>query len=184
MVTNINLVSPEEKDKPKLSGGVSLALSISLLVITVGVYFALGQISNAYQREKSNLENQIQEEKAKISGPNFSDVTDFQGKLNLLEKIIAEHVYLEDFLKNLSKFVLPEVRFTELQWDYSGDNLSIKGIAPNFDSLSREIILLKSCPFIKSIEFKNAVQSVAMGTGQAGVQFEVKAGIKKEIYNK
>jgi len=184
MVTNINLVSPEEKNKPKLSGRTSLALSISLLVVAVGVYFALGQISNSYQREKSNVESQIQEEKAKISGPNFSDVADFQGKLNLLEKIIGDHVYLDGFLKNLSKFVLPEVRFTELQWDYSGDNLSIKGIAPNFDSLSREIILLKNCPLVESIEFKNAAQSGAAGTGQVGVQFEMSAEIKKEAYNK
>jgi Tfp pilus assembly protein PilN len=183
MVTNINLASPESEKKVVFSGKVSLILSLVLLFLAVGIYAAVSFISNRYKSENAQIENQIQTENAKISGPEYAEMADFQEKLNLIEKVLEDHVYFENYIKNFSKYVLPEVRLSKFDWKNEGSEVAVSGIAPNFDTLSKELILLKNSPLIQSVEFKSAAES-SNSEGQSGINFELSANIKKEALNK
>jgi Tfp pilus assembly protein PilN len=182
MVTNINLASPESESKPKLTGKTTLVLSISLLVVTVVVYLALNFVSTRYAGQKTKIENQIAQETAKIGGAEFSDIADFQVRLDTLKKITDEHVRLDLFLRDFSKFVLPEVRVGSLAWEYEKNSLSVSGSTPNFDVLTREIILLKSSPLVQSVEFNGG--DAGSEAGQNNVTFSLSIKIAKEKYNK
>lgn len=182
MVTNINLVSPESGKKVSLTGKTTLILSVLLLLLTIGIYVAVRFLSNYYLREKNQVENQIQEESAKISGLEYAELADFQERLNLAENILGDHAYFDSYLKNFSKYVLSDVRLTSLDWKDRGGEVAILGMAANFDALSRELILLKNSPMIQSVEFKNATESSST-EGQSGVKFDLTAKIKKEALN-
>ena len=183
MVTNINLASPESEKKIVFSGKVSLILSLTLLFLAIGIYAAVSFISSRYKSENIKIETQIRTENAKISGPEYAEMADFQEKLNLIEKVLEDHVYFESCLKNFSKYVLPEVRLSKFDWKSGGNQVAVSGIAPNFDVLSRELILLKNSPLVQSVEFKSATESLN-SQGQSGINFELSANIKKEALNK
>lgn len=183
MVTNINLVSSESEKKASLTGKTTLILSALLLLLTIGIFAAVSFLSNYYLREKEQVESQIQTESAKISGPEYAEMADFQERLNLVDKILGDHIYFDSCLKNFSKYILPEVRLTEFNWKGEGNEIAVSGITTNFDTLSRELILLKNSPIIQSVEFKNAMESLS-AEGQSEITFGLTAKMKKEALNK
>ncbi|MDD5489557.1 MAG: PilN domain-containing protein [Candidatus Moranbacteria bacterium] len=183
MVTNINLAAPERQNKINLSGKASLVLSVLLLVVVVGVYAVIVFISSRTLNQEKQIESQIQAESAKISGPEFAEMADFQDRLSLIDKILGDHIYFDGYVKNFSKYILPEVRLTSLGWKDDGSEISVSGTAPNFDALSRELILLKNSPIVQSVEFNSATEAKGQ-EGQSGVTFSLMAKIKKEALNK
>jgi Tfp pilus assembly protein PilN len=184
MVTNINLVAPESERKISLTGKTSLVLSVSLVVLIVLAYFGLSIASKQYAAKKNEITLQVQQEKARIQGSEYAEIADFQQRLDLLDKIITEHPYADSFLRNFSKYILPEVKLSSFDWKSDGAKVSIKGTAPNFDVLSRQMILLKSAPFVQSVEFKNATESSGSEGAQAGVSFGAEFIASKNAFDK
>lgn len=178
MVSNINLVSSEGEKKAGFSGKASLVTSVALLALVILGYTGLKILSSSYAKEKGAVETQIQSEKAKMSGPEYAELADFQERLVLLEQIIGDHSAYDSYLKNFSKYVMPGVRVSNLDWKNGGGELSISGIAANFDTLSRQLILFKNSPIIQSVEFKNAAES--LNEGSSGVKFTMTLKINKE----
>lgn len=182
MVTNINLVSPETEKKTRLTGKTSLVISLSLLALVVVIFFGLVIAKNSYTNEKNDLTKSIQQEKNKVAGPAYAEISDFQEKLMLLNGIIGDHVYVESYLRSFSHYILPEVHLTDFSWSGSDQTLKISGLAPNFDSLSKEVILLKTYAGIDSLELDSAGESQT--SGQSGVQFKISAKLNREAFNK
>jgi len=183
MVTNINLAAPESEKKINLSGKASLVLSVLLLIATVGIYAGVSFLASRYLNEKEQIENQIQMMSAKISGPEYAEMADFHEKLDLAGKILEDHIYFDSYIKNFSKYILPEVRLTKFDWKGEGNEIAISGTTANFDTLSRELILLKNSPIVQSVDFDSATESSG-AEGQSGVTFSLTAKIKKEALNK
>ncbi len=184
MVTNINLVSPEVENKNKLSGKTALVSSVLLLVMVTGTYIALRSVRSHYSRQEKDLSQQVEQTHSEIAGPNYEALADFQQRLILLGKIMDNHVYFESYLRNFSKYVLPEVRLLAFSWEGQGNKIEIKGIAPNFDVLSKELILLRGNDSIQSVELKSAKEVTATGTQQGGLNFDLAVTAKKDAFKK
>lgn len=183
MVSNINLAGTEFEKKPSLSGKSSLVISVALLVLAVVIYAFLSIYNNSLSSRKNNLESQIQQEKMKTQGPAYVKLADFQERLMLIKKIIGGYSYPEPYLRNFSQFVSPEVHLTSFSWKNDGQTMTISGIAPNFDSLSKEVILLKTDPEIDSLEFKQANEAAGAANSIPGVQFGIDAKLVPTALN-
>jgi len=183
MVTNINLVAPEEEKKTALSGKTTIVLSFSLLLAVLAVWLVLAQISRGYQSQQISTENQIQQEKNKISGQDYAALADFQERVDLLNRIIPDHSYFDVYLRNFSQYLLPGVSLINFKWDSSGDKVTLQGTSPSFDSLSKALILLKKYPNLASVELKNASEALSQN-GSVGISFEIDAVVNKTAYNK
>lgn len=179
MVTNINLVSPEGEEKRKFSGKLALFISVGLVVVILVAYGAISIFNRKFSSEQKNLDIQIQDEKTRISGTTYASIADFQERLNLLEKIIADHPYWNDYVKNFSRYLLPDVRLSSFSGSLGEGKISIKGVAPSYEVLSRQIILLQKFPGAKSVEFKNS-----SGATQGGIDFGLEITVNEEAFKK
>ena len=184
MVTNINLAAPEVKSKTLLTGKSTLTLSIALVLLTLLVFGAVLYFKNSYGAQAGQTESDMKKEKSKMSGTTYSDLFDFQKRLILLDGVLGSHSYWDSFLRNFSQYVIPDVRLTSLSFDEKEKTLNLKGIASNFEVLSREIILLKSYPGADSVEFKNATEGTTSGGGQSGVNFELNIKTNQSVFKK
>jgi Tfp pilus assembly protein PilN len=184
MVTNINLAAPENEKKTMLTGKAALVLSILLVLLTLFVFGAVSYFKNSYSVQAAQAESDINKEKAIMSGKTYSELFDFQERLTLLDGVLGNHSYWDSFLKNFSQYIIPDVHLTGLTFNDKDKTLNIKGIASNFEVLSREIILLKSYPGADSIEFKNASESTQSGDGQSGVSFELNIKTNPSVLKK
>src|SRR4030042_4448625 len=179
MTTSINLVSPENEDKRKFTGKTALFISVGLVIVILGAYGVISIFGRKYSSEQKNLEAQIQDEKTKISGPAYASVADFQERLNLLEKIIADHPYWSDYVKDFSRYLLPDVRLSSFSGSLGEGKISIKGVAPSYEALSRQIILLQKFPGAKSVEFKDS-----SAADQGGIDFGLEITVNGEAFKK
>ncbi|MFA5926318.1 MAG: PilN domain-containing protein [Parcubacteria group bacterium] len=184
MVTNINLVAPESENKSPLTGKSALTFSILLIVVVFLAYGAILYFGNSYSKQNSEVQRSITQEKAKMAGQTYSDLYDFQERLILLDKVTNDHAYWDRFFRDFSRYFIPEVRLTDFSFDEKEGILDVKGIAANFEMLSREVILLKSYPGSESVEFKNSSEKTSGENGQGGVEFDVTVKLNDSVLKK
>jgi Tfp pilus assembly protein PilN len=187
MVTNIDLTSPEVIEKKSISGKSALIFSFVLVVVALGLYFSLALIKSRYNVQAQEVSSQINQEKQKFSGSDFSDVFDFQNRLNLLDKVIDDHVYWDSMLKNISSYVVPEVKFNKLSGknDANGGGLiDVSGTAASLDAVSRQLVLIKTFPDLDSVEFKYAEEKLSQTDQQSEISFQAILKIKKKAFQK
>jgi len=187
MVSNINLSSPEISEKKSISGKSALMLSAVLIAVVFAVYLTLFFLKSMYTNNDKATAEQITQEQAKINGVAFSDIFDFQDRLNLAGKALDDHGYWDNMTKRMSAYVIPEVRFTKLagKKDPTGTgSIDISGVAQNLDALSRELILLKDLPNLDSMEFKNAGAVAAQSGEPGGISFDASLKINKTSFQK
>jgi len=187
MTSNINLTSSETIEKKSITGKPALVFSALLLAAVFVSLFVIIFLKSRYVVQGQEIETEMTQEQAKIKGPIFADVLDFQERLGLLDKAVDDHGYWDSLLKKMGGYVIPEVRFEKLSGkrDLSGGgSISVQGLATNLDTLSRELILLKSFPEADSLEFKGASEKSGQGDGQSGISFEASLKIKKSAFQK
>jgi Tfp pilus assembly protein PilN len=182
MVTNINLSSPENEKKPALTGKSTLVISVFLLAVAIVAYGALVFLKSKYTKDTAQTKIAIEQEKQLLSGSNYAEAADFQERLNLLDGIISERFSWSKFLSELSKYVLPEVKFTS--FSPKEDSLPISGIAPNYEVVAREINLLKKLSGVESVELKDVSEAVAKEGEQAGILFSANIRLNKKEFMK
>lgn len=181
MVTNINLVAPDSGNKSPFTGKSALLLSISLLVIVAVAYGVISYFKSSYVAQNKDLEKSVESEKKKLTGDSYLDLFDFQERLVLLDKIVADHSYWDDFLKDFSRYIIPEVTLTKLTYNEKNGVLSLVGNATNYENLSRELILLRDYPGAKSVDFKNSSEETATSNRQGGISLNVEITLDKSV---
>ena len=160
---------------------MSLILSLVLLILVAGTYFLIRVLGSNYSQKQMELSSEILLEKEKIAGPEYEALADFQQRIYSLDKIIDDHIVFDSYLRSFSKYVLPEVRLSNFGWNREGDIVNITGTAPNFDVLSKELTLLRNCPFVQSLSFKNASETLGTESGTVGVNFNLTLTLDKNL---
>jgi hypothetical protein len=187
MASNIDLTSPEVAEKKFLTGKSALIFSVLLLVIVFAIFLVLTFLKSKYSADDKVITDQISQEQSKVNGATFSDIIDFQERLDSAGKIIDDHGYWDSMTQRMSGYVIPEVKLTKFSGkkDATGAGMiDISGIAQNLDSLSRELILLKDFPNLDSLEFKNAGESQGQSGGVGGVNFDASLKVNKSAFQK
>jgi Tfp pilus assembly protein PilN len=184
MVTNINLVGPETEKKPILTGKTTLVLSVLLVAVATVVCGFFYYLKTKYTAENQKTLLEIKQKNDSIVKSNYVDLADFQERIDLLDKIITDHPYWDSFLADLSQFVLPEAKLTYLSNKGGKGALEIKGTAPNFDVVSRELILLKQFPGADSVELKRVSEATSADVSQTGMIFEIYLNLKEGSFAK
>lgn len=187
MATNINLSSPEAVEKKSLTGKSALIFSAFLLVVVFAIFLVLTFLKLKYSADDKAITDQISQEQSKVNGVTFSDIIDFQGRLDSAGKIIDDHAYWDSMTQRMSAYVIPEVKLTKFagKKDSTGAGIiDISGIAQNLDTLSRELILLKDFPNLDSLEFKNAGESQGQTGQPGGIKFDASLKVNKSAFQK
>jgi hypothetical protein len=187
MVTNINLVSPEEEKKSSLSGKNILVLSASILIVVFALLAVVVFLKNKYLADEKQASAQVEQQQNLLSGKEYLEIADFQSRLNLIEKIIGDHSYWDVFLKKMSGYVIPDTKLGSFSGKMDSTGLAtvdVAGMATNNDTASRELILLKDFPGASSLEFGKMGIDAGQAEGQSAVLFGASLKIEKKAFQK
>ncbi len=184
MVTNINLAAPDAGRKPSLTGKSTLVVAISLLAIVAAIYGGILYLKDNYSNQNKEIKSEIEREKSKMAGTDYMDLFDFQERLTLLSGVIDDHSSFDIFLKDFSRYFIPEVYLVNLSFDNEKGTLELDGSASSLEALSREMMLLKSYPGTESLEFKSSTEKAASEESPGGVDFKLSLQINKSVLKK
>jgi hypothetical protein len=179
MVTNIDLSSEEQAPSDHKFGGKSaLFISAGLIVAAILAQFALDYLKNDYTNKERQAQSELASKKVALTGTAYADLVDFQERLKFLDNTVSGRTDWDKFLKEFSQYVAPEVKLNNLSYDPKNKEFSMDAVAPNIDTVAKEVVLLKKFPQTDSIEFGGATESVDSTDSSKKTSFNVKIKLK------
>jgi Tfp pilus assembly protein PilN len=178
MVTNIDLSSSEEApSEHKLGGKSALIFSGVLVVAAILANFGLNYLKNDYVAKEQQAQSDLATKRIAMSGSAFADLMDFQERLKFLDSTLTNRTDWDVFLKEFSQYVMPEVRLNDLSYDPKAGDLTFNAVAPNIDTVAKEVVLLKKFPQTVAVEFGGATEN-ANGDSAQKMSFNIKIKLK------
>lgn len=175
------------KSGDQLSAGLPWRLSIFMILIFafslfiyIGMDFGyrpyLESNVNKLNKEISGLNQSIDETQQKQIVGYYSQLVNIQ---SLLSAHKAKTLQIFDFIE---KNTYQNVRFDSMSVDAVNEEIKIIGIAPNYETLVKEISLFEQAPNVKRLILENSSMSEIAIKGKESIKeikFEIKLILKK-----
>ena len=181
---DINLLPESSKiisvQKALMSYATAMAIAVAIVFIP---YLILQFNRTGYVDQNKGLLEQHKLVKTKIAEHQtvIAGFGPMAGKLNHLENLFENHVYLSQFFSLLEKNTLPSIYFTALNIE---PDLKIKldGRAFNLRSLAEQLLIFKTSPDCRSV----ALERLALNTHSSdrsadGIEFSLSFTLDKSV---
>jgi len=159
-------------------------LTLMIVVFSLSVFIYIGMMFGY----KPYLNSQVEELENEISFLNQSiDKTKQEQLISLysqfanVQKLIDAHGITSGIFDLMEKNTYPAVRYNNLTVDVSGREIVIDAVAPDYDTLIKEITLFDSLPEIEAITLSNAKIS-DLEKGLSEIKFGLKLKLNPDFF--
>ncbi len=166
--------------RPSASNNVFLLISIVIFGLTIfsagGVFLYANYLKGAEEARG----NQLIEEQKKVSVNEVEQFLRLKNRLVVSQTLMQQHVVLSQFLNELEKITLSNVRFTSLTLQVAADRsaaITMVGQARTFNALAAQSKTFASEPYIKSAIFSNITPNASDKT----ISFSINATLDPRI---
>ncbi len=141
----INLKTAEsiarEKAEKKGSSLTSMVAGIIVLVLTFGFYGFYTYKVSELEKEKEEIETQIDNKKAKLDGKNVLALYDFQRRLLDIKEVLGERLDQDKLFNEVEKYTLKETQYQKLSEEIKGEEvtLSVVFFVPDHNTISKQL---------------------------------------------
>lgn len=144
--------------RPSASNNVFLLISVVIFGLTLLSAGAVFLYSNYLKSSEEARGNQLIAEQKKVSVNEVEQFLRLKNRLVVSQTLMQQHVLLSQFLNELEKITLSNVRFSSLSLQVAPDRsatLTMVGQARTFNALAAQSKTFASEPYIKSAIFSN-----------------------------
>jgi len=118
-----------------------IRFGVILVIITVVVYVLLNFVYLRFlDRQVADLENKIKALEQEIPKQDREEVTAFYSQLVNLQKLLGSHLYPMQIFERLELITLPQVTFTNFDYDFSEKRLKMDGYASSLDIIAQQLV--------------------------------------------
>lgn len=172
----VEIIPKKEKKTPSLIN-ILFYLSLLLLIITIGGYFALDYLQKDLERERVNFEKRITEKETPERKVLEKKIKEYQKRINDLSILLNAHQRSSSFFPFLEKLSHPKVFFSNLDLNLSNYEASLGGQTDNFQILGQQFLIFKTEKSIKSVNLTK------ISIGEEGkVEFTFKLSLDPQIF--
>jgi len=169
---------PEGFKPPKGPKFKTLMTAASVLTgLFLVIYFALLGYQIVLNRQKNNINQQMQSIQQEVDNKLGSGTMDLQNKLNTFKQLLDNHVYWSDILTIIEKSTLPSMQFNSFSADTQNETVALQGRALNYSFLAKQVVAFEK-KFDK-VEF--STQGLAK---EGGISFNMQLKIKPGLLNR
>jgi len=152
-----------------------LFLAIGFLILVILICFGLWGYQKSLIEEKTNLENQLAELNNKRNLELEADFMDLKNGIEDLKKILKNRLYSSQIFEMLEELTLPQVRFANLDADFSQAKLKLEIEAADYTTLAQQVFVFKEDKRIKEISLSGVELSE---TGRVNSAFNIKTNLE------
>ncbi|MDD2732108.1 MAG: hypothetical protein PHI53_02845 [Candidatus Pacebacteria bacterium] len=140
------------KPKPKKSflQNVSFGVSVVLVLILIGSYFFLYQISKTTSKELNDKKDML------VKWPSEKTLEDalvgYETKINNFKNLLSSHQKPINIFVFFEDVCHPDVWFSDFNFNSSSKAVSVKGEAKSFIAVEQQILILKQMEFVKDLK--------------------------------
>lgn len=157
-----------------------IRFGVILLVITIIVYLLLNFVYLSFlDKQVADLENKIQGLEQEIPKQDREEVTVFYSQLVNLQKLLESHLYSAQIFERLELITLPQVTFTNFDYDFKENRLKMDGYAQNLDIIAQQLLA-----FQRTSDFQKIILSDIRQTTPERSNFGVEITFKPSFVYK
>lgn len=128
---NFDLESLKPKGLPPTWPKGLLTFVLVIFLFTLGAWLGLNYLNTSKEAQLTVLENEFQILRDSFALEKEQEVILFEKKLNILSKILANHVYSSKVLTALEELTHPQIYYTNFDFSAEKNWLTLEGIAKN-----------------------------------------------------
>ncbi|MFC1640484.1 hypothetical protein ACFL2D_00370 [Patescibacteria group bacterium] len=176
-MANPNLLR-QAKTKPKDKKSklpVALIVSMIIIVLAAGVYFAFFLITMLYDSRISEAEDEIAivETEILLLEDESTEARNFVDRMNSLVTLASEHTYWSGVLTKINDVTDKQVQYNYLRGGVAEGTIIIEARAANLKALERNMVGLNSLEIIKEARTINVIYDFDPETQFVNVQFDL-----------
>ncbi len=161
---------------------VSAFFVVALILFLASVASAAGVYVYEKTLEKANLANdqKLGEKEKRFEPATLNEIQVKNTQISAAKDILAKHVVISEFLKNLSTFTLQTVRFKTFDYKYTSPEkitISMKGEGRDFRSVALQSDIFAK----KNTIFKNPIVSNLAVNTDGTIDFDFTASLTAEV---
>jgi len=164
------------------SARVSAFFVVALILFLASVASAAGVYVYEKTLEKANLANdqKLGEKEKRFEPATLDEIQVKNTQISAAKDILAKHIVISDFLKNLSTFTLQTIRFKTFDYKYTSPEkitISMKGEGRDFRSVALQSDIFAK----KNTIFKNPIVSNLAVNTDGTIDFDFTASLTGDV---
>ena len=149
-MANINLAQDNAAQEPRLiSKGMAM-----VLIVFFAIILAYGIVLLLDMRVKSEvvqMKAQYAEAYEKMRRGEASEVADFNNRMNISQKILAEGLNTSEILSAVEKSMIPAVYLDSYSYDSDGSSVTLGCVGDNYNTAAKQILNFKNSDFFAGV---------------------------------
>ena len=168
-------ISPKKKVKIPLWSTILFGIAGLLVIAFLATYFYFDNSSKKMKKalEKTPQEAFLEEE----IGRKEKELNLYKEKIDTFGMLLSEHQNTINIFNLLEKSCLPNVWFSEFDFDSLKGMAIISGNTNNFFTLGQQILALKSEPLLRNVELSEV--SLAK---EGGIEFSLQLNFDPQVF--
>ncbi len=157
-----------------------IRFGVILLVITIVVYLLLNFVYLKFlDKQVADLENKIKGLEQEIPKQDREEVTVFYSQFVNLQKLLEAHLYPSQIFERLELITLPQVTFTNFDFNFGEGRLKMDGYAQNLDVIAQQLLA-----FQRTSDFQKIILSDVRQTTPERSNFNIEVTFKPSFVYK
>jgi len=148
-------IIPKQIRKTPLWQDILFYSSLIILILSVVIYFMLGNFLKNSSQTRDLLKNEAERKKTEEEQKLEDMVIGYQRKIEEFSKLIENYQQTSNIFDFLQKFSHPKVWFSKLEVSRGENQLLLGGSTENFEVLGQQFLIFKNNPLIKNISLAN-----------------------------
>lgn len=168
-------ITPKKKIKIPIWSTILFGIAGVLLIISIVSYFYFEKSSKEMTKalEKTPQEAFLEEEIEKKE----KELGLYREKINTFGILLSRHQNTKNIFDFLEKTCLPNVWFSESEFDYLEGVVIVSGHTDNFVTLGQQILILKAEPLLKNVDLSEIFLAE-----EGGVDFSLQLNFNPQIF--
>lgn len=154
-------MSQEPAKTPGWSSGV-LSFSAMILVVIVGIYFALVAYGSVLNGKVSSVQSQVASLDQSIASGDQAQLVAFYSQIVNLQSVLRNHVLFSQFLTWLQSNTEVNVYYTQMSFA-SGNQVTLSAVARTEADVNQQIAIFESSPLVAKVGISSVANSNTTG---------------------
>ena len=156
MIASHPTIRPQWADE---RGELVLYIGFTVFIITIAAYGGLILLTRTQNEAVEAIASQIQEKQKEFDPVTVEEFIQLDTRFKNIGTLITQHPFASTALTIVERDTIPQVRFAGFDFTTHLGKIFMKGTAPTYAVLARQLIIFEEDTDFKSVEFGGLARS-------------------------
>ena len=155
--------------------GVPLIVSLLIIVLSAGVYFAFFFIGGSFQNRAADAQTEVDQARIALGKKQreSAEAQNFIERVNVLEAVAGEHTYWSGVFNDIASKTDKRVQLLSLNASGAEEQVTLEAIAPDYTAVERQLVALNQLDSVQTVSTSDVRYDFDASSGLGTVNFNL-----------